>query len=175
MEKLSPRSDVVFRRLFDDEDDSRLLRSLLNAILALDVPIRSLTQMSPEPMGPDVEDKVIVMDLRAEDEQGRLFNVEMQLYPKPAYEARALYYWSRLFARQLRRAKPYSELRATIGVHLLGWCRPDPGLTYHQRYTLCDEHSGHTFSDLIEIHVIELPRFLAQGRPLTSPADSWLY
>ena len=44
---------------------------MLNAILGLNVPIRSLTHMSPEPMGPDVEEKVIVMDLRAEDEQGR--------------------------------------------------------------------------------------------------------
>ena len=49
------------------------------------------------------DDKTSVMDIKARDETGRQFNVEMQLLAYGAFRPRALYYWS---ARS-RRADPY--------------------------------------------------------------------
>ncbi len=75
--KLPPRVDLVFRRLFDEQDHCRLLISLLNSILKLPTEdlITELTLLPTHVTGPQADDKEVVLDLRAQTLQRRQFQM----------------------------------------------------------------------------------------------------
>lgn len=49
--------------------------------------------------------KEIRLDVKARDEEGRFFNIEIQRYEEPAFSARSLYYWPANFFRQLKQGR----------------------------------------------------------------------
>src|SRR5437588_264834 len=60
--------------------------------------------------------KLSVLDIKARDLSGRLFNIEMQMLLFRAYQKRVLYYWAKLYAHQLGEGERYHELRPTISI-----------------------------------------------------------
>jgi len=119
--KLPPLSDVVFRRLFDDEGQDALLLHLLNALLAWPEPLMTITQIPSHRTGEEADDKEPVLDVVGRDGRGRQQNVEVQLDPKAAFRERTLFYWARLYTGQLRRGMPYKELRPTACISIIDW------------------------------------------------------
>src|ERR1700712_5779566 len=98
--KLPPGADIVFRRLFDDEDNARLLISLLNGILRRppESLIRSLKLRPTHLTGPLAADKEVVLDIRAEAEDDTSFHIEVQVNAQLTYAGRMLYYWAGLYS-----------------------------------------------------------------------------
>jgi len=119
--KLPPLSDVVFRRLFDDEGQDALLLHLLNALLAWPEPLMTITQIPSHRAGEEADDKEPVLDVVGRDGRGRQQNVEVQLDPKAAFRERTLFYWARLYTGQLRRGMPYQQLRPTACISIIDW------------------------------------------------------
>ena len=124
---LSPRTDVVFRRLFSG-DGLPLLQGLLNALLDWDRPITQLVEQPANLLGDGADEMEVVLDVVAIDDTGRRYDVEMQMWGQPHYPERSLFYWARLHASQLPRGSAYGTLHPSIGVHLLSWpFRPGGG------------------------------------------------
>lgn len=70
--------DYVFKLLFGDPANADLLTHLLNAVLQHKISIVKVTILNPM-LGKDFdEDKDSFLDILAEDETGRKFNVEIQ-------------------------------------------------------------------------------------------------
>src|SRR5260221_1843443 len=99
---LDPKLDIVVCMLFGAEQNRELLLSLLNAVLKPVVAIASVEVLHAEPERMAPGDKNIALDLRVRFQNGEQVDVEMQSRRHPALRERALYYWSRLYARQLQ-------------------------------------------------------------------------
>src|SRR5437773_12281939 len=65
------------------------------------------------------DDKLSIVDIKARDQAGRLFNVEMQMLAQRYYEKRIIYYGRRLHQQQLYEGEDYRQLRPTISVSFL--------------------------------------------------------
>ena len=174
--KLPLLSDVVFRRLFEDVV---LLRELLNALLRLQGTDRivSVTLPNVHIKGRLAASKEGVLDLHARCADGRTVTVEIQLASRSAYLARAIHYLAGACHGQLRRGDSYGKLRPVIAVHLLGFCLLEDaavGDTFHSLFELRERATQHRLTDLLSIHLIEMPRFLAAGRCSTSE-EKWLH
>ena len=48
-----------------------------------------------------LDDKVSILEIKAWDDQGRLYNLEMQMLATASLVQRLLYYWSRMYAQRL--------------------------------------------------------------------------
>ena len=175
--KLPPGADVVFRRLFDDENDARLLISLLNAILRYEQGslIRSLTLRPTHLTGPRAADKEVILDIRAEAQDGSHFHVEVQVSVKPAYAERILFYWSELYCGQLEAGQGYSDLCPVISVHFLFFelLARQAHPAYHHVFRARADGDGAVLSPHFELHTLEMPKFadLAEG----DLEKKWLY
>lgn len=174
--KLPLLSDVVFRRLFEDV---ALLRELLNALLRLHGTdsIVSVTLPNVQIKGRLATNKEGVLDLHARCADGRTVTVEIQLASRSAYLARAIHYLAGACHGQLRRGDSYGKLRPVIAVHILGFCLLDDtavGDTFHSLFELRERETRHRLTDLLSIHLIEMPRFLAADRCSTSE-EKWLH
>jgi len=57
------------------------------------------------------------LDVRVRLANGEQVDVEMQSQRRPAQRERTLYYWARMYAGQLRRGAPYTDLRRCAVAH----------------------------------------------------------
>ena len=89
---------------------------LLNAVLAatLEEPIASVEILNPFTDKTSIDDKLSILDVKARDGSGRLFNVEMQMRVNSAHavQCAALYYWAGVYREQLGEGEDYIDLEA---------------------------------------------------------------
>ena len=106
---LCPKLDVVFHALFREKNLGDL-SNLLTAILKEEVHVISIDKNRYVDIeSPD--EKLGIMDLRAELKGGVKCNIEIQLEYFPNMVKRLLYYWSDNYKRQLVVSDGYNSLK----------------------------------------------------------------
>lgn len=172
-----PKIDYAFKHVFGREESKAALMSLLNAVLQLtgDAVITSLELLSPFNEKDTENGKLSIVDLKARDASGRQFYVEMQMLATSVFPRRVLYYWARCHQDQLHEGEAYPALRPTIAV-----CFVDTPLfreldDYHLIFELRERRHHTLFTDQLELHILELPKFNKQVGELATPLDRWLY
>lgn len=175
--KLPPTADVVFRKLFNEDDHCHLLLCLLNAILRRPPAqkLRSLKLVRSHIAGPRARDKESVLDLRAEAHDGSHLHIEVQVNGQPSYPARALYYWSAIYHGQLAAGKSYTDLQPVISVHFLCFSLfSDPRHSaYHHVFRARADEDDAILSAHMELHTLELTKLPASLPGSEEP--KWLY
>jgi predicted transposase/invertase (TIGR01784 family) len=78
-----------------------ILLSLINAIAPEDRQIAAIKLKNPYNVSDYAEGKLSILDIKAEDEHGNLYDIEMQLKGTTFYGKRTLYYWAKIFGSQL--------------------------------------------------------------------------
>src|SRR5437899_1434994 len=94
---VDPKVDYAFKRLFGVETNAPLLIHLLNAVLQPPPGklVREINLLNPFNDKEYVADKLSIVDLKARDQGGRQFLVEMQLLVPWVFPKRLLYYWAK--------------------------------------------------------------------------------
>ncbi len=174
---IDPTVDYAFKRVFGRQENEESLCSLLNAVLRRPVGerIESVVILNPFLPLEAFDDKLSVLDIKARDESGRMFNIEMQIRLHHALRERVLFYWAKLYTEQLTEGDDYAELRPTISVLVVDDILFPELAGPHHRFRLCEESRGILFSDQIELHVLELPKFDKPLPDLTDDLDKWLF
>ncbi|MEA3638825.1 MAG: Rpn family recombination-promoting nuclease/putative transposase [Lamprobacter sp.] len=116
-ELLDPKNDYVFFRVFSEEPE--LLVDLINAVRFQEPPIIEVSLLDPRLTAERLSGKRLVLDLKAIDEQGQRYNVEMQVRRFPAWSARGTLYLARMLSEQSGVGEDYGQLKPVIGIHLL--------------------------------------------------------
>lgn len=115
------------------------------------------------------------MDVKVRAQNGRLFNVEMQMLPYPFFSKRILYYWSKMYAPQLQEGEHYEQLRPTVSICFLNNLLFPEVPDYHLRFQLRNADHQVVFTDDIEVHTIELPKFARAAEEVADPLEVWAY
>ena len=160
---IDPKIDCVFKALLGAEENRRLLIHFLNAVLgaALPAPIRSVDILNPYNDREFVDDKLSVVDVKARDEAGQLYQVEIQLLSYAELPARMLYTWADLYSAQLGSGQDYATLRPTYAIWLLAEDLLREDAAYVHRFRLRDD-SGRLLLDHGGIWLLELNKFAAE-------------
>ena len=174
---ISPINDFAFAKTFARPKNKVALISLLNAILQLERPIEDVTIRNPFNFQDFADDKLTILDIKATDTQGRIFNVEMQLSVHLGLVERMVYYGCEVYTDQLRKGDDFSELNPVFAICILNsvlW-RENPKV--HHCFRMTDEESGRVLSNTIEIHMLELGWYNLTEADLNraNPVDRWLY
>src|SRR5688572_22638971 len=98
MEKISPRIDIAFKKLFGIEENKDLLISLINAVVSVEDQVADITLLNPYNPKHYTKDKMSILDVKAKGLDGKRFNIEIQVSDEGDYDKRALYYWAKLYA-----------------------------------------------------------------------------
>ncbi len=114
-------NDMVFKFMFGAEERKELLRELINLVLdRVGLPLAStLTINNPFDIRRFAMDKEPVLDIKATDDSGMIFDVEIQVRGEDNYAERAVFCWSRVYGGQLPKGSNYDDLHPVIGIHLL--------------------------------------------------------
>lgn len=88
-------NDLMFKILFVKEP--KLLISILNSVLfpEKEHQVREITILNPELSSSSPDEKRSYLDIRAKDENGKIFHVEVQVAHQSSFVKRSLYYLSK--------------------------------------------------------------------------------
>lgn len=175
MELLDPRVDFVFKRIFASEGNKDVLLAFLNRIFmdAGDPPLEEVVLLNPYTDKDDPLDKQSIFDIWAKSVEGKLINIEMQLFNKYDIEKRTLYYWSKRYAGQLQVSGKYADLKKCVTINILNY-RVLPNEYPHSVFHLREDATGTPLTDDIEIHFLELPKLNQPAVPGQSGLVNWL-
>ena len=157
--RINPRVDIAFKKIFGSEENKDLLISLINAIVGEDDQVVDVTLLNPYNQKNFKKDKLSILDIKAEGDHGKKFNIEIQITDEADYDKRALYYWARLYTAQLEESEDYASLDKVIGIHILNFTSILDAEKYHNVFHITEKETGlHYFKEL-ELHTIELKKF----------------
>ncbi len=169
-------NDVAFRKIFGNEQKTVILISFLNAVLGLEGPdrIAEVTLLNPYQLPRIIGEKASIIDVKAKDEKGETFIIEMQIADPNGFEKRVLYYTCKDYAGQIIIGEDYPELCPVYFIGVLGFNFFE-GENYLSTHIIQDRDTGECkFSDL-QFRFIELPKFNKRAEELVSVIDKWAY
>jgi predicted transposase/invertase (TIGR01784 family) len=159
MEKITPRVDIAFKKIFGVEENTDLLISLINSVVSKEDHITKATLLNPYNPKHFKDDKLSILDIKAEGESGKRFNIEIQVSDEADYDKRALYYWAKLYTEQLKATEDYSTLCKAIGIHILNFTSIPSVDKYHNVFHVREKESNLLYFTDLELHTIELKKF----------------
>ncbi len=169
-------NDIAFRKIFGNPQKPTSLISFLNAILELkgEQRIASVTITYPYQFPRIAGEKATIIDVKATDQVGRHFVVEMQVPDVNGFAKRVQYYAYRDYSMQINRGDEYRLLNPThfIGILDFEFSR-NPGYISH--HLVLDKHTGeHLLAD-VQFVFIELSKFRKTVEELETEIDAWIY
>jgi predicted transposase/invertase (TIGR01784 family) len=120
-ENPSPTADLIFRALFGSDRNKALLMSLINSIVEPRHRLVDIVIKNPFNLAGYKGSKESIVDIKAMDQDGTWYGIEMQMHGHIFYGKRAMYYLAKGYVDQLELGQHYSALNTTIGIHFLGF------------------------------------------------------
>ena len=158
-EDITPRIDIAFKKIFGVDENKDLLISLINAVVSEEDQVSKVTLLNPYNPRNFSKDKLSVVDIKAEGQTGKRYNIEIQVANEGDYDKRALYYWGKLYTEQLRKGDPFEKLNKAIGIHILNFTSVTGTDKYHNTFHVLEKDSHIRYFDHLELHTIELNKF----------------
>ncbi len=173
--RINPRVDFAFKKLFGSEENKDLLLALLNAILSENERIAEVILSNPYNLADYRAGKMSILDIKARDELGRWFNVEMQIGEDLNFDKRSIYYWAKLVTGQLSEGMMFKELKKTYSINILDFNFIPDVDEFHNLYKIINVNTGKDdkLHDIFELHYIELRKFTKQYHELVTALDRW--
>ena len=171
--RIDPKIDCVFKALLGAEENRNLLVHFLNAVLALELkaPVVDVEILNPYNEREFVLDKLSIVDVKARDREGRLFQVEIQLVQYGHLPSRMIYSWADIYSQQLKSGDGYDLLKPTYSIWLLDDTLVTSDKDYVHSYKLRDNR-GQTLFDHGGIWLFEIEKFSAQQ--IANEEQRWL-
>ena len=171
---IDPTVDFAFKQLLGSPEHSRVTIHFLNSILGDGPRITEVEFLNPF-LGKEFdEDKLSILDIRANDEHGRRLNIEMQTSLPAGLRQRLAYYDSLLYVEQMREGQPYHELQPAIVICVLSVPLFPAQVSLHTDFRLRDK-TGTVLTDDLQIHTLELTKLQITRDNLAgaTPAELW--
>jgi predicted transposase/invertase (TIGR01784 family) len=174
MGNYSPKIDLVFRKLFGDEESKDILLSLINGVIETPL-LTDLTIKNPYSLAANVGDKTNILDIKAVDQDGVWYDIEMQVGELGMYGKRALYYLSKMYVDQLTEGVDYSTLNKTIGIHLIDFDYFHDA-RYRRHFVFKDMETNEYIEHLSyqQLYFVELIKFRKDWSELGTLLDRWI-
>lgn len=169
--------DYAFKVTFGTIENLPVLMHLLNSILAkaLRSPIVKITLLNPFSRRDQATQKLTIFDIKAVDETGREFIIEVQLYGHENFAERLVHYWAKEYAAQLSEGDHYRQLKPVFVVCITDANLFSDATQAHCRFQLVDVVQEIVLTEQLEVHVIQLPKFDRKLDELETDEDRWLY
>jgi predicted transposase/invertase (TIGR01784 family) len=151
------KSDFVFKLFFGDERNIDLLTDLL--ISVLDLPkdeYETIEIVDPHLLREYKDDKLGILDVKVKTKSGKLIDIEIQVNLVPEMTERVVFYTSKMLTKQIGKSSNYKSIKRVISIVITDFEFVAGDNIYHHKFTLYDRENDKQFTDLFELHALEL-------------------
>ena len=178
-------NDYVFKRTFTKGEPNGILKDFLESIL--DMNLKNVEVLNSEIPKDILEEKGSVLDIRAKLDDERLIDIEMQVKDEGNIDKRSTIYMSKNISTQINTGEDYQNLKPSIVINILNFNRYKRNsyhLIAHMKFeeskkeeyvNLGYEKEDKIATDVLEMHFIELPKFIKKNPEIKTKLEEWLY
>lgn len=172
---LKPTLDVVFQVLFGEVGSEEFTKDFLEKILK-----RKITQLdlskNPILRREKINDKMGILDMIARINNDENVHIEMQCAKQDEIKDRILYYWSRVYSRDIKKGDEYGNLEKTISILIVDFETEElQDLEYHTVWKIIEDKYRKTIlTDKLEIRIINLTKIQELAKEEDELLD-WLF
>ena len=164
----TPKLDIIFQVLFGEPDSQKITKDLLEKILGVKIGKVDLSK-NPILRREFPKDKLGILDVVVEIDNKQSCDLEMQIVESEDIIERMLYYWGKLYTRNIKAGEDYSELKRTIVILIADF--EVKGLEeqgYHSKWKIIEEKERKTIlTNDLELHILEIPKIKVEGTEKT--------
>ena len=162
MKNLNLTNDFVFKKVFGKKGNESILKDFLEAILKIKIKKIEL-QTEVELEKELIDDKTGVLDIEATIDDNTIIDIEMQMRNQYNIKERSLFYWAGLYYTALKKKGEYKENKRVITINIVNFDMFKEG-PYHEKIELRREYKNILLTNKLEIHFIQLSKFLKEGQ-----------
>jgi len=176
MKFVDPKNDLAFKKIFGNENHKNILISFLNAVLDFkdEFIIKDVSLANPYQVPKIPELKETILDIKATNNNGETFIVEMQKKDLGNFTKRSLYYTSKAYVSQLSKGNNYTTLKKVYFIGIVNF-EIFSSTNYVSRHLIINQETNTQDLDDFIFTFIELPKFDKELNQLSSNLDKWIY
>ncbi|MEI0604421.1 Rpn family recombination-promoting nuclease/putative transposase [Brachyspira alvinipulli] len=173
----NPLNDYFMRYMFAKEGHEHILKNLINSVRAdynqeIFEEVKVLNTFN---LKETVNDKQSIVDVRAVTKSGEIVLIEIQRVGNQSFVYRSLYYWSKGYVSNLRNNEKYNDLKQVIVINILDFTLLRDIDKEHSCYVIKELETNHILTNHLEMHFLELPKYLSSNSNLTDELYAWFY
>ena len=154
-----PIHDVIFKFLFGDERNTEILTDFLKTVLPIPHDeYEEITISDPHLLREFTTDKLGILDIKLKLKSGRVVNIEIQLATMKAFRKRIAYYNAKMITEQISDSEQYEKINPVVNIVITNHILIAESDDYYHHFRFSDLEKGIVFSDISEIHTLELPK-----------------
>jgi len=158
--------DYAFKYVMARKENKTVLKAFLEAVLKKGIRDFEIQDYEDTHLHKtSADDKLGILDLLVTLMDGTVVNVEMQLHYKKNLLNRITFYVTKLVSRQLKEGQGYEALKPVISILIADQNIFDESPAYHHTFHLYDSQNKVKFTDLLEIHTLELQKLPEAPEP----------
>ena len=164
-ELLKLTNDYVFKSNFGYKGRENTTRVLLKDIFRKDIKIVELDNNTITEKEIN-DDKIGIMDVKAIIDNSTVCDIEMQVVRQKDIIQRILFYWSKIFSKEVKAGESYSQAKKTICILIANFelNNLQDIKKYISRWNLREEEfTKKVLTNMIDIYIIELPKVEKYG------------
>ena len=178
-------NDYVFKRIFGKGGNEKILKSLLEAILKIN--IQKIEIKNPEIPKETIDEKLSILDIKAEINENTIIDIELQVGNTTAIERRLVVYNAKLIAGEIKVSEKYQKAKDTIviciindnvvkrnaylSLAMLKYEKTEEIRYVNMGYGKEEEY----LTDMVKYYIIELPKFKKKKPKVADLLEKWLY
>ena len=185
VEMLPLSNDYVFKRIFGKGGNEKILKSLLEAILKIN--IQKIEVKNPEIPKETIDEKLSILDIKAEINENTMIDIEMQVGNTTAIDRRLVVYNAKLIAGEIKVSEKYQTAKDTIVICIINDNVVERNaylslamLKYEKTEEIRYVNMGYEkeeeyLTDMVKYYIIELPKFKTKKPKVADLLEKWLY
>ena len=162
-EEVYKLSDLFARYLFGKNGNEDLLTDLVNSTLREFnfEEVKDLEIIDPYNLSENIDLKESIIDIKAKTKDNQTVIIEIQLCGNIDFLKRIFYYISKNVVNEVKEGENYNNVQKIISINLLDFNLKfgDKGKA-HRCFKLIDTKDLNISLDLIQIHILEVKRFI---------------
>lgn len=154
--KVTPKLDLVFKKIFGDVNNTDILTDFLATVLEINPSEITEVEILDNEVVPDILiSKFSRLDLRITINRTTSVNIEIQVLNYGNYKERTLFYWAKMYTGELQKKEDYLNLKNTIAINVIDFnlfdCKE-----YHSTFKVFEENRHELLTDKFRIDFLEL-------------------
>lgn len=177
--------DYIFKRIFTRDNPNGILRDFLEAVL--NIKIKNVQVLNTEIPKDLLEEKGNILDIRAELDSSKIVDIEMQVKNYGNIDKRSVTYMSKNISTQIKIGEDYAILKPSIVINIINFERYKRNSYHSVAHMRFDKTKAKEYIDLgykeeeeiatdvLEMHFIELPKFIKKNPKAKTRLEQWLW
>ena len=177
MRNINVLNDYFMRYMFAKEGHEHILLNLINAVRTdyNQEPFEEVKVLNTFNLKETISDKQSIVDVRAVTKSGETVLIEIQRVGNQSFVYRSLYYWAKGYISNLRNNEKYNDLKQVIVINILDFNLLKDINKEHSCYVIKELETNHILTNHLEMHFLELPKYLSSSSTLTDELYAWFY